>query len=59
MFTLTLFIKHPFKRFYYGLGLFALSASTIILITDPFKMLDLALMVLGVYLMTTAIVRHR
>lgn len=42
-------------RFYIGLGLFLLSASTVMFVTDPFMMADISLVMLSVYLMVTGL----
>ncbi|GAB6141926.1 hypothetical protein JCM14076_26550 [Methylosoma difficile] len=46
-------------QFYIGLGLFVLSGGTVMLVTDPFLMADIALVMLSVYLMFTGLVRHK
>ncbi|MBT9099120.1 hypothetical protein [Methylovulum psychrotolerans] len=44
-----------FRRFFYGLGLFAFASGTVVLVTDPYKMADIGLIMLGVYLMVTGL----
>lgn len=45
--------RKNFKKFYYGLGIFLFSASTVAFVTDPFVMADIGLIILGIYLMVT------
>ncbi len=42
-------------KFYIGLALFFLSASTVLFVTDPFIMADIGLLMLSVYLMVTGL----
>ena len=44
-------------RFYWGLVVFALSASTLAFVTDPFLMADMGLIILGIYLMITGLLK--
>jgi len=44
-----------FTQFFWGLGIFAVSASTVALVTDPYVMADVGLAVLGIYLMVTGL----
>ncbi|MDD2722723.1 MAG: hypothetical protein PHH59_01700 [Methylovulum sp.] len=44
-----------FTRFFWGLGIFAISASTVALVTDPYLMADAGLVILGIYLMITGL----
>lgn len=46
-------------KFYWGLGLFILSAGTVLLVTDPFIMADVGLIVLGLYLMVTGLLSRK
>jgi hypothetical protein len=46
-------------KFYIGLGLFFLSGGTVMFVTDPFLMADIALVMLSVYLMFTGLVRGK
>ena len=43
------------KRFYWGVGIFAVSASTVMRVTDPYLMADIALVFVGLYLMVTGL----
>jgi hypothetical protein len=47
------------KRFFYGLGLFIFSGSTVAFVTDPFLMADMALVILGIYLMVSALMPQK
>lgn len=47
------------KRFIYGLGLFFFSGSTVAFVTDPFLMADMALVILGIYLMASALMPQK
>jgi len=47
------------KRFFYGLAVFAFSASTVAFVTDPYLMLDMSLIILGIYLMVTGLSARR
>lgn len=42
-------------KFYWGLGIFILSASTVLFVTDPYIMADIGLIILSIYLMVTGI----
>ncbi|MFZ2450937.1 MAG: hypothetical protein WAW36_10500 [Methylovulum miyakonense] len=48
-----------FNRFFWGLGVFALSASTVTLVTDPYLMADIGLIILGIYLMFTGLANRK
>lgn len=52
-------ISTGLKRFFYGLGVFAFSASTVAFVTDPYLMLDMSLIILGIYLMVTGLSARR
>jgi len=43
------------KRFFWGLGVFVFSASTVALVTDPYIMLDIGLIILGISLMISGL----
>jgi hypothetical protein len=43
------------SRFFWGMGLFVLSASTVAFVTDPYLMADIALVLISVYLMFTGL----
>lgn len=43
------------SRFFWGMGLFVLSASTVAFVTDPYLMADIALILISVYLMFTGL----
>jgi len=43
------------SRFFWGVGLFVLSASTVAFVTDPYLMADIALILASVYLMFTGL----
>ena len=43
------------RRFFSGLALFAFSASTVLLVTDPYVMLDIAFIILSVWLMISGL----
>ncbi|MDD5276217.1 MAG: hypothetical protein PHR16_09055 [Methylovulum sp.] len=47
------------NKFYWGLAMFVLSTSTVLLVTDPFIMADVGLMVLGLYLMVTGLLSRK
>jgi|GEM_PF-769641 len=47
------------KRFFYGLGLFLFSGSTVAFVTDPFLMADMALVILSMYLMVSALMPQK
>lgn len=46
-------------RFFLGLGIFLLSASTVAFVTDPYLMADIALVIAGTYLMATGLTGWR
>lgn len=43
------------KRFLWGLSIFVFSASTVALVTDPYVMADIALIILGILLMVSGL----
>lgn len=47
------------KMFFWGLGVFVFSASTVALVTDPYIMADIALIILGMYLMFAGLTAHK
>lgn len=48
-------VPRKLTKFYIGLALFFLSASTVLFVTDPFIMADIGLLMLSVYLMVTGL----
>jgi len=51
--------EKSWARFFCGLGVFIVSASTVAFVTDPYLMADIALVILGVYLMATGLTGWR
>ncbi len=47
------------NKFFWGLGVFALSASTVAFVTDPYLMADIALIILSLYLMVSGLSARR
>lgn len=43
------------KRFLSGFGIFLFAGSTVIFVTDPYKMADMALIILGMYMMVSGL----
>jgi len=46
-------------RFFWGLGIFLFSAGTVAFVTDPYLMADIALIIVGIYLMVTGLTGWR
>lgn len=44
-----------FRRFFYGFALSAFASGTVVLVTDPYKMADIGLIMLGLYLMVSGL----
>jgi len=47
------------SRFFWGLGIFLFSASTVAFVTDPYLMASIALIIFGAYLMVTGLTGWR
>ncbi len=47
------------RRFFWGLGLFAVSASTVAFVIDTYLMATIALIIVGIYLMFTGLTGWR
>ena len=47
------------KRFLRGFGIFLFAASTVILVTDPYKMADMALVILVMYMMVSGLTKRQ
>jgi len=51
--------ERSMARFFLGLGIFLFSASTVVFVTDPYLMADIALIMVGAYLMVTGLTGWR
>ncbi len=51
--------ERSMTRFFLGLGIFLFSASTVVFVTDPYLMADIALIMVGAYLMVTGLTGWR
>jgi len=47
------------NRFFWGLGVFVFSAGTVVFVTDPYLMADVALIILGMFLMISGLSARR
>jgi hypothetical protein len=51
--------KQHLKTFFWGLGMFIFSASTVALVTDPYLMADIALLIISIILMVSGLTDHK